>query len=452
MRLLKDGHITPLGTRIAFDASSAEEALRHLQQGQHIGKVVLTMRDADGKLQIGSAPVRAADEIKVDGSASYLLAGGLGGIATVIARHLVENGARRLVCLSRNPGSKPEDVDTIKELESMGCEVILVKGDLISRDDISNAVQQARNLKGVLHAPMLLADNNFRNMTLEQWNKASDPKVKGAWYLHEAIIDRGIDLDFFVLLSSMSGLNGQPGQANYAGANTFLDAFAQYRNNMGLVASSIDIGAVADMGYAARDEALLQRLITNGYSGVTQPEMIEAFTAASSYPASKSDALNKQSEPFVHRNTVATGFGSTVSLSNSESRSWWKKDIRMAVWHNISEDTDDNAAGGNNSLKAFLAKAKNEADTLRQPETVSYISLEIGKQLMNLLLRSEDELDVTLPLAQLGLDSLVSIEMRTWWRQTFSADISVIQLLGLGTLEELGKYAVDQLLQASAQA
>lgn len=421
-----------------------------MQQGQHIGKIVLTMRDADGKMKIGSTPTRPADQIKVDGLASYLLAGGLGGIATVIARHLVENGARRLVCLSRNPGSKPEDVDTIKELESMGCEVILVKGNLISKKDIVHAVQQAPNLKGVLHAPMLLADESFRNLTLEQWNKVSDPKVKGAWYLHEAIMDAGIDLNFFVFLSSMSGLNGQPGQSNYAGANTFLDAFAQYRNNMGLVASSIDIGAVADMGYAARDEALLQRLITNGYSGVTQPEMIEAFTAASSYPATTSD-INTRSEPFVHRNTFATGFGSTVSLSNPESRSWWKKDIRMAVWHNISEGTDDQEAGGN-TLKAFLAKAKNAPDTLRDPDTVSYISLEIGKQLMNLLLRSEDELDVTLPLAQLGLDSLVSIEMRTWWRQTFGSDISVLQLLGLGTLEKLGKHAVDQLLTAITTA
>lgn len=241
---------------------SAEEAPRHMQQGHHMGKIVLTMRDADGKIKIGSTPVRGADQVKVDGSASYLLAGGLGGIATVVAQHLGENGARRLVCLSRNPGSKPEDVDTIKELESMGCEVILVKGSLINKNDILNAVHQAPNLKGVLHAPMLLADESFRNMTL-----------------YEAIVDTGIDLDFFVFLSSMSGPNGEPGQANYAGANTFLDAFAEYRNNMGLVASFIDIG------YAARDDALLQQLITNGYWGVTQPEMIEAFMAASSYPA-----------------------------------------------------------------------------------------------------------------------------------------------------------------------
>ena len=450
MRFLKDGHITPLGPRVAFDASNAEEALLNAQQGRHMGKIVLTMRDAEGNIKIGSNPIRAANQVKVNSLASYLLAGGLGGIATVVARHLVENGARRLVCLSRNPRSKPEDVDTIKELESMGCEIILVKGNLINKNDILNAIQQAPNLKGILHAPMLLADESFRSMTLEQWNKASEPKMKGAWYLHEAILDAGIDLDFFVFLSSMSGLNGQPGQANYASANAFLDAFAQYRNNMGLVASCIDIGAVADMGYAARDDALLQRLITAGYSGVTQAEMIEAFTAASSYPATNSDIYTR-SEPFVYQNVFATGFGSTASLSSPESRSWWKKDIRMAVWHNISQSTDDREAGGN-SFKAFLAKAKNAPDTLRQPDTVSYISLEIGKQLMNLLLKSKDDLDITLPVDQLGLDSLVGIEMRTWWRQTFGSDISVLQLLGMGTLEGLGKHAVDQLLTAAGEA
>ncbi|KAL8872562.1 MAG: hypothetical protein Q9174_001830 [Haloplaca sp. 1 TL-2023] len=446
MRYLKDGHITPLSPRVAFEASSAIGALQHMQEGQHIGKTVLTVRNTDGGLLIGSNPVQAASQVKVDGSASYLLAGGLGGIATVVARNLVENGARRLVCLSRNPGSKAEDADTIKELESMGCEVILIRGNLVDKNDIVNAVQHAPNLKGVLHAPMLLADESFRNMTLEQWNRVSDPKVKGAWYLHEAILDEGITLDFFVFLSSMSGLNGQPGQSNYAGANTFLDAFAQYRNNMGLVASSIDIGAVADMGYAARDDALLQRLISNGYSGVTQPEMIEAFTAASSYPPARSD-VSTRSEAYVHRNTFATGFGSTMSLSNPESRSWWKKDIRMAVWHNISEGSQSEDSGG---FKAFISKAKNDPDTLGHADTAGYIALEIGKHLMNLLLRPVDDLDVTVPLAQLGLDSLVSIEMRTWWRQTFGSDISVLQLLGLGTLEELGKYAVEQMLKATA--
>lgn len=418
-----------------------------------MGKVVLTVRGADGKPRTGPAAAQAAPHhVKVDPSASYLLAGGLGGIATVIARHLVECGARRLVCLSRNPGSRPEEADAAAELESMGCEIIPVKGDLSSRDDVLEAVRRAPNLRGVLHAPMLLADGNFRDMTAEQWDRVCGPKVRGAWYLHEATA--GLALDFFVLLSSMSGLNGQPGQANYAGANTYLDALAQYRNGLGLPAAAIGLGAVADVGYAARDDALLQRLIANGYSGVTQAELVAAFAAAAAFPAGPEGlaAGGGCGEPFVHRNAFASGFGSAVPLGSTESRSWWKRDVRMAVWHNTAgaDDAADDAGAG--SLRAFLATAKADPDALREPEAAGFLAGEIGRHLMALLLRPDDEVDVSLPLTQLGLDSLLGVEMRAWWRQTFGADISVLQLLGLGTLEGLGKRAVEQLLEASAEA
>ena len=446
--LLKEGSIAPLAPRAVYDASGVEDAIKHVQENKDSSKVILQLRNADGKLNTDKATVKVADDLfTVDKTASYLLAGGLGGIGTVIARHLVENGARRIVCFSRNPGSRPEDMDTIREFESMGCEVVLVKGDMVNRDDIFRAVKQAPNLKGILHSPMLLQDEAFRNMKLDQWIKATGPKVKGAWYLHEATVEAGIELDFFVFLSSMSGITGQPGQANYAGANTFLDAFALWRNSNGLPASSIDIGAVADMGYAARDQQLLQRLLKNGYSGVTESEMIEAFRAAASYPLPELNIDTKRA-PFAHTNTFATGFGSDKSLSHPESRLHWKKDVRMAVWHNINDGDVSNASDGSDGFKNFLAAAKNDSEIMSKPETANYIALEIGKQLMRLLLRPDDDLDITLPVQQLGLDSLVGIELRNWWRQTFGFDISVLQLLGFGTLEELGKQAVNGLTKA----
>lgn len=439
--LVKSLSSAQLPPRVAYSAQDVEEALKQVQEGNYVGQIVLNLRDNEGNLQVGTNIARVTGQIKTDSSASYLLAGGLGGIATVIAKQLVENGARRLVCMSRNPGTK--DTDTIRELESMGCEVVLVKGNLIDKDDVFNAVQVAQPLKGVIHAPMLLRDSSFKNMSLENWNMVADPKVQGAWYLHEATKD--MDLDFFVFFSSLSGLNGQPGQANYAGANTYLDSFAQYRNSLGLAASSIDIGAVADMGYAARDDALLQRLMINGYSGIVEREMTEAFAASVSYPI---DNFKTKDQSFSHKGTFAIGYNSTISPSNPESRAWWKRDIRMAMWHNIQEAKNDDKSDADQGIGAFLVKVKSDPSVLHAPETVPFLAVEIGKQLMNLLLRSDDDLDITLSLAELGLDSLVGIELRTWWRTSFNADISVLQLLGLGTLEGLAKQAVSQLTTA----
>ncbi|EMD88582.1 hypothetical protein COCC4DRAFT_154765 [Bipolaris maydis ATCC 48331] len=449
VKYLKEGSIAPLSSRAVYGAAGVEDAIKHVQEEKELSQVILQLRDANGELKVNANTIKVSDDLfTVDKSASYLLAGGLGGIGTVIARHLVENGARRIVCFSRNPGTRPEDIDTIRELESMGCEVVLVKGDISNKEDVFRAVKQSPNLKGILHSPMFLQDEAFRNMTLEQWIKATSPKVKGAWYLHEATVGAGIELDFFVFLSSMSGIIGQPGQANYAGANTFLDAFALWRNSNGLPASSIDIGAVADMGYAARDQQLLQRLIKNGYSGVTESEMIEAFRAAASYPVPSLN-INTKKSPFAHKNTFATGFGSDKSFSHPENRTFWKKDLRTGVWYNISDGDEAKRGSGNDGFKTFLSAAKNDAEVLAKPETAAYFGAEIGKQLMRLLLRPDDEeLDITMPVQQLGLDSLVGIELRNWWRQTFGFDISVLQLLGFGTLEELGKQAAGGLAKA----
>jgi hypothetical protein len=239
--LLREGHITPIKPVKVFDASLVQDAFRHLQQGQHIGKIVIALRDIDGSVKSGITPAKTAKQLKLDKTASYLLVGGLGGIGRAVSRHLVEHNARCLVFLSRNAGSGPEDHDFIEELKSMGCDVRLVKGSVANIDDVSRAVHQARNLKGIMQCSMVLQDQAFPRMSLFDWKTATAPKVEGTWNLHNATLSAGIDLDFCVLFSSMSGVTGQAGQANYAGANTFLDSFVQYRTHLGLAAASIDM-------------------------------------------------------------------------------------------------------------------------------------------------------------------------------------------------------------------
>lgn len=442
------GHITPIRPKRNFDAFHVQDAFRYMQQGQHLGKIVISLRGADGNVKIDTDSIKVTRQLNLDSRASYLLVGGLGGLGRAVARHLVENNARRLVFLSRSAGDSPEDPDTIKELEAMGCEVQLVKGSVIQRDDVSRAIEQAANLKGIIQFSMVLRDENFSRMSIDEWKTAVAPKVQGTWNLHDATIDAGIPLDFFVLFSSMSGVTGQAGQANYAGANTFLDSFVQYRTSLGHAASSLDIGAVQDVGHVSQDDALLKRMNLASAHGITEPELMEAVTAAALLPPAFQASYDPFTEQFVDRNTVALGLSTAIPLSSPDSRAFWRKDRRMAVYHNSSKDATGTSGSNSDNLTSFLARAKEATDILRTEETAAFLAQEIGKKLFGFLLKPHEDLDTSVSLAQLGLDSLVGVEMRGWWRQAFGFDISVLELLGMGNLDGLGRHAAEGLLKA----
>jgi hypothetical protein len=299
-----------------------------------------------------------------------------------------------------------------------------------------------------MQCSMVLRDEAFSRMSLIEWDTAAAPKVQGTWNLHNATLAAGIELDFFVLFSSMSGVTGQAGQANYAGANTFLDAFVQYRTNLGLAAASIDIGAVLDVGYVSQDAALLKRMTLASAHGITEPEFLEAITAAMSFSPTGKKRPDTLGIEFVDKYTVVLGLGTAVPLSSPESRAFWKKDRRMAVYHNSSKVTLDGAGSNSDSLKSFLTRARSDASILKTDDTAALLAREIGKKLFSFLLKSDEDLNTSVPLSKLGMDSLVGVEMRSWWRQTFSFDITVLELMGMGTLDALGKRATEGLLKA----
>ncbi|KAF5665038.1 polyketide synthase [Fusarium denticulatum] len=448
---LRMGHIKPLSPKNVFDASSVQDGFRQLQQGTHIGKIVFSIRGSDGSINIDTGKiVYSTRKLKLDSAASYLLVGGLGGLGRAVARHLVEQGAQRLIFMSRSAGSGPEDADAVRELESMGCHVELVRGSVVSEVDVCRAIAQAPNLKGIIQASMVLRDENFIRMGLDDWNQAVAPKVTGTWNLHHATIQAGADLDFFVLFSSMSGVTGQAGQANYAGANTFLDAFVQYRTGLGLACSALDIGAVQDVGYVSQDEALLKRMKAVSAHGITETELMEALTAAILIPQSSSGVgLDATDETYIDNHTIGLGLSTNVPLNSKESRAFWRKDRRMAVYHNNASKSMAETAGssGSDGLKSFLARAKSDMSILKTEESVNLLAIEIGKKLFSFLLRSDEDLNTTVPLSQLGMDSLVGVEMRSWWRQAFGSDISVLELLGTGNLDGLGRHAANGLLK-----
>ncbi|KAJ5910086.1 Acyl transferase/acyl hydrolase/lysophospholipase [Penicillium tannophilum] len=440
-QLLRERYIHPIRPIKIFNANAILDAFRYMQQGIHLGKIVVSIRDSAGQvnLDLEEHVMKRREPTKFASSGAYLLVGGLGGLGRSLSVWMAERGARHFVYLSRSAGADQEHRDFAKELKSMGCRVDFVQGSVTSLDDVTKAITRAQvqgQLKGIFQMSMVNRDQNLTRMTLEDWNEAVNPKVKGTWNLHKAALSAGAELDFFVLFSSLSGMFGQPGQSNYAGANTFLDAFSQYRLSLGLPACAIGIGAVEEVGCLAVRESVMQRFKATGILGdtISVSELFEGMELAIKSTTNKSS------------NNFCIGLRSRVPLNDPENRALWKKDIRTAVFHN-KVASNNSATTSSDGLKSFIAAAKNNPTLLVKPDSAHLLALEIGKKVFSFLLKSEDDLHTWCSLSELGMDSLVAIEVRQWWKMTFEFDISVLEMMGMGTLDALGEHAAKGLLK-----
>ena len=471
---LKRGLITPIPIAKEFDASSVAEAFKYLLPGTHIGRVGIRIRDIDGqptlKPEDKASITTLPQTLRLDPQASYLLVGGLGGLGRAISLYMVEHGARHLVYLSRSAGQSPADQEFIAELKSMAVApeeitLITVPGDITSLSDVCLAISHIPTtqhpLKGILQLTAVQADENFARLSKQQWDYSLGPKVTGTWNLHYA--SAAAKLDFFLLFSSMSSVIGLPGQANYASGNSFLDAFVQFRNGLGLPCSAVDIGPVADVGFLSEREALLRTATLTGFKTLQEQEMLDAIglsmMAKISPPSPSQDKICSPS-PFSDPNVFVLGLESTIPLDSPSNRAVWKKDRRMAIYHNFSSSSSSSSStttdpsSSTDILKTYLASARADPSLLKSPTSgaSSFFATEIGKRLFRLLLKDERDLNTSLALSDLGLDSLVAIELRAWWKGAFGFDISVLEMLSLGSLQALGGFVVERLVKGFDEA
>jgi NAD(P)-dependent dehydrogenase (short-subunit alcohol dehydrogenase family) len=407
-----------------------------MQRGTHIGK--LTVRMPDNFSNVPTAP--GTPDLALRPDASYFLVGGLGGIGRSLALWLVEHGARHLVFLSRSGRSTQVVEDFCQELEVLGCQVQVFAGSVVNADDVRNVVSQAaKPIRGVLQLSMLLQDRAIETMTYDDWTAAIGPKVDGTWNLHHALPD----LDWFVMFSSVSGLMGQFGQANYAAANTFLDAFAQYRHARGLPASVIDLGVAEDVGFVASNTSLIDYFKFLSANLLSERDVADIVRLAIARSPSKTNA----STEFTNASQLTVGVASYKPLSDPGNRIIWKRDRRFSVYRNM-ESSGKNGGVAEEGLKALLAQIArdgSEARTSTGEEPVEYLAKEMGKTLYGFMMRDVEDMDLEQALSSLGLDSLVGIELRNWCRQQLGLEISILEMMQ-STLRDLGKKAVAALL------
>ncbi|WP_307798315.1 type I polyketide synthase [Actinoplanes flavus] len=226
----------------------------------------------------------SANAARLDPDGTVLVTGGTGGLGALVARHLVtEHGMRHLLLVSRGGPAAPGVAELTAELTAAGARVTVAAADVTDRDALARllaAVPDRHPLTAVVHAAGVLADATLPNLTEERLAEVMRPKADAARALHE--LTRDLDLAAFVLFSSVTGIVGTPGQANYAAANTVLDALAHHRAAHGLAATSLAWGLWdATHGMGARlTETDLARWERTGVRPLTPAQGLALFDEA----------------------------------------------------------------------------------------------------------------------------------------------------------------------------
>lgn len=274
-------------------------------------------------------------------------------------------------------------------------------------------------------------------MTHEEWEQGLSAKVDGAWNLHNAL--QGVALDFFVVTSSIVSTIPVPGQANYNAANTFLEAFCQYRHGLGLAASAIAVSPVDDIGVVVGNAKARRNLRAHGVPFLTEREVLQYVQLA----IQRRGALPTP---------IVMGLYSEAHLDEEANRVAWKEDRRMGLYHNMARTTaprTDQASDGD-GLRDFLTKVAATPSELDKSESIEFLAMEIGKRVYSFMLKPVEEVDVSVSLVEVGLDSLMAVELRRLWTQMFGLTISVLEVMSLGALENFGKVAAQGLKQQLA--
>jgi phthiocerol/phenolphthiocerol synthesis type-I polyketide synthase C len=416
-RLFAQRRLTPLPHRV-FPADQAEDAFRLMQGAGHIGKIVVTP-----PREIPAAPAAEA-RFEAQDTGFHLVTGGTGGFGFATALWLAEHGARMIVVASRRGTLGPAEKAEAERLAARGVTLAAERLDVTDRaacEKLLAALERRYGpLRGIIHAAMVLDDGLLRDLDAARIERVLAPKIKGA--IHLDLVSRTREPDYFVLFSSATTLIGNPGQANYVAANAYLEALARTRQTQGLPALAVSWGAIADAGVLARDAAkgdALKRRI--GRSSLKAAEALAQLGRLLARPA-------RTPEEAVVACARIDWQAATRELPILTTP-------RLAA---MADGRRADAAEAEVDLSALIA---GRSDVEAQAIVSETMLAEIGR----ILRMPPADIDGDRPFAELGMDSLMGLELDAAMQSRYGIDLPFLSIGAGLTLNELSTRIVAKL-------
>ena len=408
--LMKRGVLQPLPYR-PFSFTAATAAFRLMQSAGHIGKIVLEPDPA------GLALPPIAPEWAPGTEGTYVVTGGLGGFGLEAARWLAERGVRSLALLARRGDATPGAEAALADLAASGVLARAFACDVADEDGLATTLAEIRRdmlpITGIVHAAMVLDDGLLPQLTRERFERVLRPKLQGALALDR--LTRQDPIETFLLFSSITTTLGNPGQANYVAANAGLEALARQRRAQGLPGMSIGWGPIEDVGYLAREKAV---------SDVLAQRVGNAHMRSA-------DALA------LLPRLLASGHSHV--------------DVGQVQWGSLRQHLPHLAT------PMFAELMQGEVSEVGQVDIVRLLAEgtpEEGRALVGQILAEEvaaitkgstSQIDLSRSLTDLGMDSLMAVELRMALERRFGANLPLLSLADGASIESIAARIVRQI-------
>ncbi|KAJ6095419.1 Acyl transferase/acyl hydrolase/lysophospholipase [Penicillium sp. IBT 16267x] len=385
-------------------------------------QALLTWEDENLPLQI----YPATSTVRFDQGKTYWLVGLTGGLGLSLCQWMASQGARYIALSSRNP---TVDASWILQMADVGCTIRVFANDITNRESVRSTYDQIVNtmprIGGVAHGAMVLEDTMFLDLDLPRLEKVLQPKIQGSILLDELFSED--TLDFMIFFSSMASITGNPGQVAYNAANMFMASLAAQRRNRGLAGYAINIGAIVGNGYVTRELNMDQQsyLYRVGHNWMSEQDFREVFA----------EGILSCME-----RAGSSELCSSLRIDEDESKKWVADPIfqhLVVKSHSFGMTNKKNKSGV--IVRLQLLDATSLAEVVEILQDVFTIKLRSALQ------TDPDKAILDLSPDELGVDSLVAVDLRSWFIKEIAVDMPVLKIFNAASVRDLLESAVSLL-------